>query len=232
MKAYFYSILLGILATCQEFECTPGQPCWPSKEEWATFNNTISGRLRVTTPLASPCYTSSLDYDVAACNVVMQNYGNGTYRSLVYGATGKLNWEECGPAQCQLNVSDTILNPNGNVCQLGALSAYYVAAVIAEDVQETLAFVDRHRLRLSIKNTGHGSLARNVAPDSLALWVFNMKDLAFHSDFKASNCPGANAPNVGEIGAGVTSREAAEFFAQYGMDVTTSGYDYIGAAGG
>lgn len=66
MPAYFNSmahvlfLLLGVLAISAQAKdhcrCFPGDPCWPSIDEWSRFNRTIGGRLVATVPLASPCH--------------------------------------------------------------------------------------------------------------------------------------------------------------------------------
>lgn len=54
------ALLVGALAISAQAEdhcrCFPGDPCWPSVEEWSRFNQTIDGRLVATVPLASPCH--------------------------------------------------------------------------------------------------------------------------------------------------------------------------------
>lgn len=46
----------------------------------------------------------------------------------------------------------------------------YVEVHTVSDVQLTMDFARRHRLRLVIKNTGHDYKGRSSAPDALALW--------------------------------------------------------------
>lgn len=46
----------------------------------------------------------------------------------------------------------------------------YVQVQSVEDVQRTVEFARRHRLRLVVKNTGHDYRGHSSAPDALALW--------------------------------------------------------------
>ncbi|KAF4923471.1 FAD-linked oxidoreductase hmp9 [Colletotrichum viniferum] len=48
--------------------CTPSDTCWPSLSEWESFNQTISGKLIRTVPLASVCYKSEPNYNEDSCN--------------------------------------------------------------------------------------------------------------------------------------------------------------------
>ena len=232
-KSFFLaSIILIAWTQAKSYTCTPGQPCWPEQSDWAAFNSSINGKLGVARPLAAPCFGTSPLYSTETCSTIEDQYENGTYRSVHYGSLEKLTWEKCGPASCQLDADHPPTPPVAGDCQLGALSYYYIAATCVEDVQKTLAFVNQQNLRLSIKNTGYASLARNVAPNSLALWVWNMKNLDFFANFEAYQCDTEDAGPVGLIGAGVTSREASDYFAGLGMDVTVSEYNGVGASGG
>lgn len=50
----------------QTCKCFPGDSCWPSEQEWDTFNATVGGRLIKTIPLGSPCHDPN--YDEALCD--------------------------------------------------------------------------------------------------------------------------------------------------------------------
>ncbi len=61
-KSAVFLCLSGVLTlvvsdeNVSPFSCQPGQPCWPSLSEWAAFNKTVSGRLRITAMLSSPVF--------------------------------------------------------------------------------------------------------------------------------------------------------------------------------
>src|SRR5580700_2318916 len=92
-------LMLVTGAACSGYNCLPGQSCWPTPAQWAAFNNSIDGSLRVTKPFASPCYLSSSDYDPAVCAQVEANYSDPLTRSNRYGDTQNPQWEVCGAAQ-------------------------------------------------------------------------------------------------------------------------------------
>lgn len=209
------------------YTCLPTQNCWPTSSEWQTFNRSIGGKLRVTHPRAEPCYD---DVSSTACKDVATGYLASKSRASQYGAMEYLNFEVCGSDQCLLNSLDPLTGIHGT-CSLGRLSAYYVEAHYADDVSKTLAFVQQHQIRLSIKNTGHDSFGRSVTANSLALWTYNMKDLGYHKAFTPSGCK-THYQDIGEIGAGISAEEAYTFFETLGFHVTIGAIGSVGIAGG
>lgn len=51
-----------VAASCK---CFPGDACWPKIQEWNKFNQTVSGRLIATVPLAEACHDPK--FNSAAC---------------------------------------------------------------------------------------------------------------------------------------------------------------------
>ncbi|KAI1079344.1 FAD-binding domain-containing protein [Whalleya microplaca] len=214
-------------ASAFNYSCLPGQPCWPTAEQWSAFNQSIGGVLKVTHPFGEACYA---DPTSEACLRVAENYVNSTTetRSSVYGQTMNLNWEACGNDQCLLNSLAPTQGISGT-CKLGRLSAYYVEATTADHVSATLKFVKKHGIRLSIKNTGHDYYGRSTAPNSLALWVRNMREMSYHDKFSVHD---DQFENVGIIGAGVSAVEAFTYFERYNMHITVGAVASVGIAGG
>lgn len=227
--AQFLSPVIGAQnAVTTSFTCQPGQPCWPTIAQWQVFNQTIAGRLKVPTMLASPCFPSSPNFNNTECSVIRQNYTSGSFRGTVYGAMDLTQWEACGSANCYPG----FLEPQMPTCALGRLSALYVDVEEPADIIATLRFVRQHGIRLVVKNTGHDVLGRSAAANTLALRVYKLKNMAFHSSFTASNCSISNRQNVGVIGAGVIAKDAVAFFSKQGMMVTAGGCPSVGIAGG
>jgi hypothetical protein len=213
--------------TSSNYTCLPGQPCWPSKIEWSALNTSIDGRLRLTVPLAAPCYFNSSSEE---CKKVAKGYGDSVLRTDQYGAMEFLNWETCGQSHCALD-SFNPSRPVSGECSLGRLSTYYVAAESGHDIGKTLDFVRKHGIRVSIKNTGHDYFGRSNAANSLAIWTHNMKDTRYHKTFQPKGCK-THYDNIGEIGAGVQAQEAWEFFEPLDMMVTVGAVASVGVAGG
>ncbi|KAH8800657.1 hypothetical protein F5884DRAFT_713644, partial [Xylogone sp. PMI_703] len=231
---FSYPLIVGVLSALppvqagQTFSCQPSQSCWPTTAQWQAFNQTLSGRLRTTVMLSSPCFEDSPNFNNATCASIQANYFNGTFRQQTFGSMEESEWEACGTANCY----PPFLVPGATTCSLGRISEFYVDAETAEQVVTTLTFVRSHNIRLVLRNTGHDYLGRSASPNALTLRTSNMKNLEFHPTFTASNCSSANGQNIGVIGAGIQAQEATAFFLQHGMMVTTGGCPSVGMAGG
>lgn len=209
------------------YSCIPGQACWPSENQWAAFNQSIDGNLRITVPWASSCYA---DPSGMQCRHVKHDYMDGVARTAQYGAMEFLDWEICGQSHCYLD-SIHPSSPTSGKCGLGRLSTYHVDAHTAGDISRTLAFVHEHGIRVSIKNTGHDYFGRSSAANSLGIWTHHMKDTKYHKTFQPRGCK-TQYENIGEIGAGVQAQEAWEYFETLDMLVTVGAVGSVGIAGG
>jgi FAD/FMN-containing dehydrogenase len=213
------------------YDCHPGQPCWPSIQEWQQFNATVNGHLYETIPIAASCYRSSQFFDESACKTVANYYGDSVSRGDHFGQTYWLNWETCLNSGCALLESSPEETLYAN-CSLGRLASYYVDIRETAQISATLRFANVHNIRLSVKNTGHDFFGRSSVPNSLAIWTHNMDTLEFYPNFTAHNCLSANGPNIGELGAGVIAGDAYRFFNAHGMDITGGYEQSVGIAGG
>lgn len=166
-----------------------------------------------------------------ACGVVEGNYSDSISRGSYYGQTYWLNWEACGISGCSLLEPDpekTLFS----TCSPVRLAPYYVAVRNASHISAVLLFAQVHNIRISVKNTGHDFFGRSAVPDPLAIWTHNLNSLDFHRNFTASDCPSANGPFVGEMGAGVIGGDAYRFFNLHGIDITGGYEESVGIAGG
>jgi hypothetical protein len=161
---------------------------------------------------------------------VAKSYGDGVSRTDQYGAMEFLDWETCGESHCALNSFNTS-QPVSGTCSLGRLSPYHVEAKSGHDISKTLKFVQKHGIRVSIKNTGHDYFGRSNAANSLAIWTHKMKDIKYHETFSPKGCKSLYV-GIGEIGAGVQAQEAWEFFEPLGTMVTVGAVGSVGVAGG
>lgn len=219
--------------TAATYDCTPGQSCWPTSEEWSSFNDTVDGALFKTVPFAAPCYLSNAAYNYDQCQDIITNYTSSQARADVYGSTQEIQYETCGDSQCLLESLAPALLPLTETCSLGSLAAYYVDARTSDQVSATLDFIKAHNIRLSIKNTGHDYLGRSVSPNSLALWTHHINTLDFFDTYTPKDCSTAGTiSNVGEMGAGVMAYQAYPFFGSHGVDICGGNDATVGLAGG
>jgi hypothetical protein len=138
-------------------------PCWPSTSEWTSLNNTISGRLIKTLPVASVCYRSEPGFNPEACQSVLSTWTTWPFHSADPASVGDPSLDNaCTPIFP--NGTSISGNPNAGKqgCSLGNYPPYVVNATGAEDVQHAVAFAKKWNLRLNIKNTGHSGERRLV----------------------------------------------------------------------
>lgn len=83
------------------YQCSFGQPCWPSIQEWESFNSSLSENLYDTIPYAASCYYESPFYDLSTCTLIARNY------TIDEASTSHT---------CALNAQDTIYQPE--LCSL------------------------------------------------------------------------------------------------------------------
>jgi hypothetical protein len=141
----------------------PDMPCWPSESEWTSLNETVSGRLIKTVPVASVCYPSEPAYNPETCQSVRSNWTTWPFHSADPASVGDPSLDNaCSPIY--VNGTSVSGNPNAGKqgCSLGAYPPYVVNATCAEDVQASVRFAKEWNLRMNIKNTGHGGKRRLV----------------------------------------------------------------------
>lgn len=140
-------------------------PCWPSSQEWATLNETISGRLIHTVPLASVCYQSEPNYNSEACNAVLANWTSSAFHAADPASVGDLTWTNSSCHPIYPNGASIGGDPDAGKkgCSMSNFSPYVVNATEAGHVQAALKFADEHNLRFNVKNTGHNPEKRFVS---------------------------------------------------------------------
>lgn len=101
-----------------QYNCMPGQACWPTTAQFNAFNQSIDGRLKAAVPWAKPCFSGlsfGTAYDPVACNYIESHYADnpvigqetepvGPYREPQYGSFSQLNWESCGAQDCMFRL--------------------------------------------------------------------------------------------------------------------------------
>ncbi|KAE8422984.1 hypothetical protein BDV36DRAFT_279501 [Aspergillus pseudocaelatus] len=209
------SLALGV-AEASHCKCSPSDPCWPSLSEWASLNETLSGRLIRSVPLASVCYPSEPSYNAQACAKVRSNWTSSAFHSSDPSSIMSPNALGGGCSPIYANgtsvTGDAFARENG--CTLGNISPYVVNATEARHVQETLEFARKKNLRLNIKNTGHNAV-QSSAHGSLSIWTHNIKQFEFHKSFRPQSCPQNATHMAATLGAGVQDGELFKLMAQH-----------------
>ena len=144
----------------------PGDPAWPSQEEWDQLSKDVGGRLiKVQSPLAACIETPS----GAECAEVFKQLKNPYYLGDEVGLTQSLGWVDAWTSRP---------------------SVYAVAAETTADVAAAVIFARVHNLRLVVKGGGHSYFGGSNAPDSLLIWTRKMNAIAVHDAFVGAGCAG------------------------------------------
>jgi hypothetical protein len=92
-------------------------------------------------------------------------------------------------------------------CTLGNLIAYAVNATSTSDIQQTLAFVKKHDVRLVIRNTGHDYNGKSTGAGALGLWLHYLDELEYLTKYQSGSYTG---PAI-KFGAGISIYDAYKF---------------------
>ncbi|THH16525.1 hypothetical protein EW146_g4120 [Bondarzewia mesenterica] len=215
-----------VLASCQQHASV-------ASSDWEQLHQKVQGRLYEGTPFSKPCFD---DHDSAECHAIVAGYSNDTFRSQYFGAYVNTNWETCQAIRndsCLLDYTDPAnifptLPPNR--CLIGSVPQHYIDVRTHEDVAAAFDFSKKTRVPLIIKNTGHDYKGRSSAPNSLALWTHNMKNMSYDPTFVPEGCA-TPSPGV-TVGAGVQWGEAYPFAEAHNITLVGGSDKGVGVSGG
>jgi hypothetical protein len=157
----------------------PGQPGWPSAQQWDALRRDVGGRL---SQVESPLAACRAEADGHACRDLFRQLKNPYFIGDSPALTQTCGWVDAWTAQP---------------------SACVVAARGTSDVVAAVDFARRYKLRLVVKGGGHSYLGTSNAPDSLLVWTRAMNAIEVHDAFVPRGCEGqaAAVPAV-SVGAG------------------------------
>ncbi|MBV8082944.1 MAG: FAD-binding oxidoreductase [Candidatus Eremiobacteraeota bacterium] len=187
----------------------PGQPGWPTPDDWRGLSREVGGRLKAVQFPLQACIDAPAS---AACGQIGKELKNPYYLGDQVGLTQSLGW-----------VGAWTSMP----------SAYAVAAQSTGDVVAAVNFASRHNLRLVIKGGGHSYHGTSNAPDSLLIWTHGMTDVTLHDGFVPSGCERSAKPLPAvSVGAGALwGRIYDEVTVKGGRYVQGGGCMTVGVAG-
>ncbi|KAK9418796.1 putative FAD-linked oxidoreductase [Seiridium unicorne] len=199
------------------------------------LNTTVDGRLKLSRPLAEPCYGAS---DGRGCEALKQSIGSAWARSDVYQGFQYMQGESCisdPNDQCVIDYR-TLTVPPAAQCGQGVVSPYFVEVAGASDAQAVFQYARSSGATLSIKNSGHDYVMRSSRNGSIALWTRQLRDMAFSSSFTPEGCSEGDPGAAVTIGAGVDTDEAMTFAHANGVLFTGGSagtlVDYVTSQGG
>lgn len=220
----------GVKYQCK---CYSDNACWPTANEWDSFNKTLSGALQLAIPAAASChykfenYTFNT-YDAAKCAEVTELIGDGDNG-------GDEQWLTDHPI-AQLwpfmsNNSCPWTSEPSTPCTRGFMGHYVVLATEKKHIKAGVDFAREHNLRLIIRNTGHDFMGRSTGYGALIINTHSFKDVKF---IKRYTGPGEWRGTAVTVGAGIQGRELYRHaFAQSPKQVVVGGEcPTVGWAGG
>ncbi|KAK0457758.1 FAD-binding domain-containing protein [Desarmillaria tabescens] len=194
----------------------PGDPNFPSGEEWNNLNSSISGRLVKAVPSAQFCDMHGGCTDV--------EWTSSVFRANIPGAMNQVNleqdYESIPPSLCQRNSTD---------CGQGNVPLYAILAESVEDVQIGIAFSSTHNLRLAVKASGHDYLGRSTARNSLLISTHKFQNITFTENFTVSE---RNEGSAVTVGSGVPLNTLYQAAKEQGKIVVGGDAATVVAAGG
>lgn len=146
----------------------PGQPGWPTSNQWDQLKDAVGGRLQALHSPFDHCTAQN-----AICQEALAQIKNPYYLGDQPALTQTSGWVDAWVSQP---------------------SAYAVAAETTQDVVAAVQFARRHHLRLVVKGGGHSYQGTSAAPDSLLVWTRHMNAVTLHDAFVPQGCEGKLAP--------------------------------------
>lgn len=173
----FYNIRYSTKLTCYQ---TLNDSCWPTLATWSAFNDTLSGKLLKTTPIAAPCYPGPYS-NPTECTIVQENWTNTSFL-----AENPIGYSYPYTQSCDLG-------GNTSTCGLGDSPVYAVNASTPEDVVAGVNFAREWNLRLVVKMSGHDMLGRSTGYGSLEIWMKYLRQgLSFEEVYSPTAAYGQN----------------------------------------
>ncbi|KAI1073515.1 putative FAD-dependent isoamyl alcohol oxidase [Whalleya microplaca] len=199
---------------------TPGDPGWPSSDDWSNLNNTVHGQLIKTIPQASVCHTLPYsNFNQTACEALQSTWSEAQ----IY---------ETKPAEIMngyyQNQSCDPFTAKSRACDLGNYAVYSINVSSRGDVLAGIEFARQKNIRLVIKSTGHDYNGKSSGKGALSLWMFNLKTVEIIDQYESDIYTG---PAI-KLGPGVIAGEAYEAAARAGYRIVGGECASVSLAGG
>ncbi|KKK13837.1 hypothetical protein ARAM_001602 [Aspergillus rambellii] len=222
--------LSSIFSTDVQCRCRPQDRCWPSWESWQDLNQTIQGNLIALRPAGHVCFGDS--HSAEACEEYIKNSHNGTWRVLNPASLQLMNWEYSreGKESCHVGKEG-----HPAQCAQGRVALYSASVQTVPQVQEVVRFAAAHRLRLTVRNTGHDLAGRSTSPGSLQIHTAGLKGIQAIDSFRPAVPWGQEVDSYGPavtVGAGVLTGELYADAAKEGYTVVGGSCSTVGISGG
>lgn len=187
--------------------------------EWSAFNRTLRGKLIATVPIASPCHDDKFSpYNAQKCTNLQKAW-----------FVPQTHFETSSSVMAPYFTNDSCnpFLPRSSSCTLGNYISFAVNASSANDFRKTIDFVQKHNIRLTVRNTGHDYNAKSTGAGAVGIWTHNMKDMKI-VDYHSAVYSG----KAMKLGAGVQAIDAYQYAYDQGLVVVGGNCPTVGIAGG
>ncbi|KAJ7203186.1 FAD-binding domain-containing protein [Mycena rebaudengoi] len=195
----------------------PGSAGFPTAAAWKALNSTVSGRLVDVVPTAKYCANLP-----GGCTD--EQWTSAIFRITIPGAMDQSNFEQAYDAS-----PPSLCFRNGTTCGQGNVPLYSVEAKTTEDIQAAVKFASRYNLRLAVKASGHDTLGRSTAPNSLLVRTSSFKNITHTAAFFVGK---ENMGPAITVGSGVISKELYKSGLDNGRAVAAGASASVCPAGG
>ncbi|CAG5169138.1 uncharacterized protein ALTATR162_LOCUS7005 [Alternaria atra] len=219
--------LASAAATPPFCRSTPSDASWPTPSEWSTLNDTISGTLIRTVPVASSCWpgTNGTFDSPLSCQEVNDNWSNGTWHSQ---QPESIDYQLYANNSCLPDEVGSYSKAQG--CKIGALPQYIVNTTQEADVAVAMKWAADRNIRIVVKGTGHDLNGRSSGAFSLSIWTRNFRNLTRDATWKPANSS-FPAEDVFIVGSGQQWGNVLKFATSQGRIVTTGQDPSVGLGG-
>jgi hypothetical protein len=209
----------SVRGTCK---ATFGSALWPSIEEWAKLNDTLSGALLKPPPPAAACHPDQPSFNSTACAIIQAGWTTWDFHVENPLSSALNNWN-----------NDSCLPMPNAPCSSEGYPVYVVNATTVKQVTAAVNFARDNNIRLNVKGSSHDFLGRSVAPNSLSIWTHHMKGIRVHDSFRSQGplCFEDYAGSAITIRAGVTHGEAFAEANKHNLMIHVAGAPTVGFGG-
>lgn len=205
----------------------PDDACWPSQKAWKKLNDQVEGRLIKSEPIARPCYPGPAE-NRTACDFVEANWTSDVFQSSQPLGLSYPTNTTCPPV-------DYASGEKPGTCSLGNNPRYAVNATTTAHIRHTIAFAEKHNVRLVVKSTGHDINGRSDGYGSLEVWLhYHRTGIDFQHTYTPANGCHRSAWNGSaiKIGGGYQWRDVYAVAKEKNVIVVGGGTPSVGAVGG
>ncbi|KAH7067483.1 FAD binding domain protein [Paraphoma chrysanthemicola] len=227
----FTSVLVA--ATYGQCKCIPTEICWPSKSEWDSLNDTVSGALIRGTPPASVCYSTQPNYNEDQCKLVRSQWTNSSWHAQDPISTDYPVWtnNSCNPIYPNGTSVTEDLDAGSRGCSIGSYPAYIINATTAEQVSSGFKWAEKYNIRVVVKSTGHSYTGRSLGYGSLSIWTHNFRGIEVIGSFKAKSCPTNDSQPAVRLAAGHSGLDVLSALADHKLVTVTGANPSVGIIG-